>query len=61
MEYPGGAESASGWQYAKSEWRKSALGEHEELSSPEQGCSEKWSMSVKCDIDLYTQKWIWQS
>ena len=35
MEYPDGAESASGWQYAESEWLKSAPDEHEELSSAE--------------------------
>ena len=35
MEYPDGAEFASGWQYAESEWQQSAYDEHEELSSPE--------------------------
>ena len=35
MEYPDGAESASGWQYAESEWLKSAPDEHEEISSVE--------------------------
>ena len=35
MEYPDGAESASGRQYAESEWLKSAPDEHEELSFAE--------------------------